>query len=138
MTQILMASHNVFLQRSTQEEMMGLISQFRGIDVEERGSVDKQSVMKAVQDSREANYDQVRETLKEVNLDSSGRVELEDYVDVSRGVKHMHGVHWLTTFCGAAVGQAASRSKRRRRRGHKGQGDCQGQQCERAAYHQRG
>ena len=87
MKQILMPSHDVFLQRSTQEEMMGLISQFRGIDVEERGSVDKQSVMKAVQDSREANYDQVRETLKEVNLDSSGRVELEDYVDVSRGVK---------------------------------------------------
>lgn len=62
---------------------MGLISQFRTIDIEEKGSVDKQSLIKSVQESGEANYDQVRETLKEVNLDSSGRVELEDYVDVS-------------------------------------------------------
>jgi plastin-1 len=63
--------------------MMGLISQFRTIDIEEKGSVDKQSLIKSVQESGEENYDQVRETLKEVNLDSSGRVELEDYVDVS-------------------------------------------------------
>lgn len=61
---------------------MGVISRFRHIDLEEKGSVDKQSVMKAIQDSGEASYDQVRETLKEVNLDSSGRVELDDYVDV--------------------------------------------------------
>ncbi|UZJ51374.1 hypothetical protein CBS101457_000694 [Exobasidium rhododendri] len=66
----------------SQQEMMGLISQFRGIDVEEKGSVDKQNLMKAMQDSGEANYDQIRETLKEVNLDSSGKVELEDYVDL--------------------------------------------------------
>lgn len=66
--------------------MMGLISQFRNIDMEEKGSVDKQSLTKALQDTGEANYDQVRETLKEVNLDSSGRVELEDYVEVSLAV----------------------------------------------------
>jgi plastin-1 len=77
----------VYQSHSTQQEMMGLISQFRNIDVEEKGSVDKQSLIKSVQDSGEANYDQVRETLKEVNLDSSGRVELEDYVDVS-GASH--------------------------------------------------
>jgi plastin-1 len=62
--------------------MMGLISQFRNIDVEEKGSIDKQTVIKAMQDSGEANYDQVRETLKEVSIDSSGKVELEDYVEV--------------------------------------------------------
>ncbi|PWN47894.1 hypothetical protein IE53DRAFT_389952 [Violaceomyces palustris] len=62
--------------------MMGLISRFRAIDVEEKGSVPKLDVVKAIQDQGEATYDQVRETLKEVNLDASGRVELEDYVDL--------------------------------------------------------
>ncbi|CAO1636784.1 unnamed protein product [Parajaminaea phylloscopi] len=66
----------------SQEEMMGLINRFRQIDVDGTGSVGKQDVIKAVEDSKEATYDQARETLKEVNLDSSGRVELEDYVDL--------------------------------------------------------
>lgn len=61
---------------------MGLIQRFRTIDVEDKGSVDKPGIVKAIQDSGEATYDQVRETLKEVNLDASGRVELDDYVDV--------------------------------------------------------
>lgn len=68
---------------SSQEEMMQLISSFRSIDVEERGSVAKQDMIKTLQDQGES-YDAVRETLKEVDLDSSGRVELEDYVDVSQ------------------------------------------------------
>lgn len=66
----------------SQEEMMGLISRFRGMDVEEKGSIPKQDVIKAIQDQGEASYDQVRETLKEVDLDASGRVELDDYVDL--------------------------------------------------------
>lgn len=66
---------------------MGLIGKFRQIDIEEKGSVARQDLVKAVQDSNEASYDQVRETLKEVELDSSGRVELEDYVDVSSRLK---------------------------------------------------
>lgn len=61
---------------------MGLINRFHQIDVDGRGAVEKQDVVKAVQDQGEATYDQARETLKEVNLDSSGRVELDDYVDV--------------------------------------------------------
>ncbi|SPO30283.1 probable SAC6 - actin filament bundling protein, fimbrin [Ustilago trichophora] len=66
----------------SQEEMMGLISRFRTLDVEEKGSIPKQDVIKAIQDQGDASYDQVRETLKEVDLDASGRVELDDYVDL--------------------------------------------------------
>ncbi|KDN38930.1 putative SAC6-actin filament bundling protein, fimbrin [Tilletiaria anomala UBC 951] len=66
----------------SQEEMMGLISKFRAIDVEENGSVARQDVIKAMEESKEASYDQVRETLKEVAIDSSGRVELDDFVDL--------------------------------------------------------
>lgn len=77
---------------SSQEEMMQLINRFHQIDVEGRGAVGKTDVIKAVQDQGEASYDQARETLKEVNLDSSGRVELEDYVDVSL-IWCMEGTH---------------------------------------------
>ncbi len=67
---------------SSQEEMMGLISSFRAIDIDEKGAVAKPEVIKALESSREASYDQVRETLKEVSIDSSGKVELEDYVEL--------------------------------------------------------
>lgn len=52
----------------------------RQLDLEGKG-VAQQDVIKSLQN--EATYDQVRETLKDVSLDASGRVEIEDYVDVS-------------------------------------------------------
>lgn len=59
-----------------------MIAKFKQIDVDDRGSLDRQVVVKEVQQLENASYDQVRETLKDVSLDASGRVELEDYVDV--------------------------------------------------------
>jgi plastin-1 len=45
--------------------------------------VDQATIISAVQKDGEAsNYDEIRATLKEVQLDASGRVELEDYVEV--------------------------------------------------------
>ena len=79
----------IFFGNSSQEDVWGLINSFRQIDIEEKGSVPRQDVVKALQDSKEASYDQVRETLKEVSLDSSGRVELEDYVDVGIQQRHL-------------------------------------------------
>ena len=66
----------------SQEEMMSIISKFKQMDMDDRGSLDRQVVMKEVQQQEHASYDQVRETLKDVDLDASGRVELEDYVDL--------------------------------------------------------
>lgn len=113
--------------------MMSLINRFHQIDIEGRGSVGKPEVIKAVQDQGEASYDQARETLKEVNLDSSGRVELEDYVEVSRRrLAAMRCDQTMLTLClpsmiaRAALCQAASRPQCRRRDGHQGQGDSQG------------
>lgn len=51
----------------------------RQLDVDGKG-VAQQDIIKSLQN--EATYDQVRETLKDVSLDASGRVEVEDYVDV--------------------------------------------------------
>lgn len=61
---------------------MSVIAKFKQMDVDDRGSLDRQVVVKEAQQLENASYDQVRETLKEVDLDASGRVELEDYVDL--------------------------------------------------------
>ena len=42
-------------------------------------------MIKATQSSERQPYDVVRQALKEVDLDSSRRVELDDYVDVRLG-----------------------------------------------------
>ena len=47
------------------------------------GRVDKTSVINALQAKGES-YDRVRETLKHVSVDASGKVELEDWVEVCR------------------------------------------------------
>ncbi|KAI3626420.1 hypothetical protein CBS9595_001781 [Malassezia furfur] len=64
----------------SQEEMMSLINKFHQMDVDGKGSLERQVVVKEVQDLEKASYDQVRATLKDVNLDASGRVEVEDYL----------------------------------------------------------
>ncbi|WFC93570.1 fimbrin [Malassezia brasiliensis] len=66
----------------SQEEMMSLINKFHQMDVDGKGSLERQVVVKEVQDLEKASYDQVRATLKDVELDASGRVEVEDYVDL--------------------------------------------------------
>ena len=56
---------------------------FRKLDVDDKGYLDEATVIKATQASERQPYDTVRQALKEVDLDSSRRVELDDYVDVS-------------------------------------------------------
>ena len=51
------------------------------IDTNEPGRVDKAKVLRSLQSSG-ANYDLARETLKHVSVDASGKVELEDWVEV--------------------------------------------------------
>lgn len=65
-----------------QHEIFGLQDAFRKLDVEDKGYLDEATVIKATQHSERQSYDVVRQALKEVGLDSSRRVELEDYVDV--------------------------------------------------------
>lgn len=65
-----------------QNEIFSLQDAFRKLDVEDKGSIDEATVIKATQQSERQPYDVVRQALKEVELDSSRRVELDDYVDV--------------------------------------------------------
>lgn len=65
-----------------QGEIFSLQDAFNRLDVEDRGYLDESTVIKAAQQSERQPYDVVRAALKDVELDSSRRVELEDYVDV--------------------------------------------------------
>ena len=60
-----------------------LIFSCRKIDLEGKGYVEQATIIGAVQRAGEgATYDEIRATLRECNIDASGRVELEDYVEV--------------------------------------------------------
>lgn len=66
-----------------QDEIFGLQDAFRKLDVDDKGYIDEATAIKATQSSERQPYDVVRQALKEVDLDSSRRVELDDYVGVS-------------------------------------------------------
>lgn len=66
-----------------QQDIFSLQDAFRKLDVDDKGYIDEATVIKATQQSERQPYDVVRQALKEVDLDSSRRVELDDYVDAS-------------------------------------------------------
>ncbi len=70
-----------------QNEIFQLQDAFRKLDVDDKGYLDESTVIKATQQSERQSYDAVRQALKEVELDSSRRVELEDYVDLISKVR---------------------------------------------------
>lgn len=69
-----------------QSQLFEIIDEFRSLDVEEKG-VDKKDVINFVSKKGEYSYDQCRETLKQVDVDASGKVELDDYVDLVAKLK---------------------------------------------------
>lgn len=71
----------------SQEDLFGVIEKFRNIDIDEKGWVEKQQVLDAVSKSGEASYDEAREALKACSVDASGRVELDDYVELEAKLK---------------------------------------------------
>lgn len=65
-----------------QEGVMALQDTFLRSDQDEKGYLDEATAIKTAQDLERKPYDEVRATLKQVELDSSRRVELDDFVDV--------------------------------------------------------
>lgn len=63
-----------------QGDIFALTDAFRKLDVDDKGYLEEATAIKATQQSERQPYDVVRQALKEVELDSSRRVELEDYV----------------------------------------------------------
>ncbi|KAJ6571647.1 Ca2+-binding actin-bundling protein [Mycena capillaripes] len=66
----------------TRDEMFDLINRFNAIHTDSPGRVDKAAVLQSLQSSGES-YDLARETLKKVSVDASGKVELEDWVELN-------------------------------------------------------
>ena len=66
------------------------------IPTDSPGRVDKAAAITALQHSGES-YDRVRETLKDVSVDASGKVELEDWVEVRH--KKSHLCTGFNTYC---------------------------------------
>lgn len=58
-----------------------VVGWYSAISTETPGRVDKAAAITSLQNSGES-YDRVRETLKDVSVDASGKVELEDWVEV--------------------------------------------------------
>ncbi|KAI6045325.1 calponin homology domain-containing protein [Pisolithus marmoratus] len=83
----------------TQDEMFDLINRFNAIHTDTPGRVDKSSVLQALQNSGES-YDQARETLKHVSVDASGKVELEDWVELNVKLRTQTKASVLVTRAG--------------------------------------
>ncbi|TCD62721.1 hypothetical protein EIP91_006519 [Steccherinum ochraceum] len=66
----------------SQDEMFDLINRFNSISTETPGRIDKGEVLRVLQSNGES-YDRARETLKQVSVDASGKVELEDWVELN-------------------------------------------------------
>lgn len=70
-----------------QAQIFDLIDEFRKIDLDEKGWVEKKDVINAIASQGTFSYDEARETLKTVEVDASGHVEVEDYVDLVSKLK---------------------------------------------------
>ncbi|KAK2467629.1 hypothetical protein APHAL10511_000484 [Amanita phalloides] len=73
-------------QQVSRDEMFDLINRFNAISTDTPGRVDKSAVLQALQSQGES-YDVARETLKHVSVDASGKVELEDWVELNVKLK---------------------------------------------------
>lgn len=65
-----------------QDEIFKLQDNFQRFDNDDKGYLDEATAIKVTQQLENKPYDAVRAALKEVELDSSRRVELDDFVDV--------------------------------------------------------
>lgn len=110
----------------SQEEVMSLVSRFKcvspatvetgadrrssAIDIDGKGSVAKPEVITSLSTGGQAEgtYDAVRTTLKEVAVDASGKVELDDYVDLVAKLREGRN-----RTAGQAVGKAGAGGKGR-------------------------
>ncbi|KAB8255878.1 calponin homology domain-containing protein [Aspergillus pseudonomiae] len=86
-----------------QGEIFSLQDAFRKLDVDDKGYLDEATVIKATQQAERQPYDIVRQALKEVELDSSRRVELEDYVDLISKLRSTSGQSGLAGTAGPAA-----------------------------------
>ncbi|KAH7921167.1 fimbrin [Leucogyrophana mollusca] len=91
----------------SQDEMFDLINRFNSLDTDTPGRIDKAAVLQALQSSGES-YDQARETLKHVSVDASGKVELEDWVELNVKLRTQSKGAGLSTKAGKVTVQGSN------------------------------
>ncbi|KAB5591427.1 Fimbrin [Ceratobasidium theobromae] len=92
----------------TQEDMFSLINKFNELDTEDTGAITKANAISALQNSGEGSYDQVREVLKHVSIDASGKVELEDWVELVTKLRSARASAILPTKAGKVTVQGSN------------------------------
>ncbi|KAF8547298.1 fimbrin [Imleria badia] len=83
----------------TRDEMFDLINRFNAILTDSPRCIDKSAVLHTLQSSGES-CDQARETLKGVSVDASGKVELEDWVELNVKLRTQSKASVLPTRAG--------------------------------------
>jgi len=91
----------------SRDEIFDLINQFKHIDTDDTGRVDKARVLQALQ-SKGESYDRARETLKHVSVDASGKVELEDWVELNAKLRDERHNTVLATKAGKVTVQGSN------------------------------
>ncbi|KAG8707721.1 hypothetical protein FRC08_000328 [Ceratobasidium sp. 394] len=92
----------------SQEDMFELINKFNALDTDTPGAVSKSSAIAALQASGEGSYDQVREVLKGVSVDASGKVELDDWVELVTKLRAARASTILPTKAGKVTVQGSN------------------------------
>lgn len=88
---------------------MALAILTRQIDADDKGWIDKQTVIEEVSKSTGESYDNVRQTLKQVDVDASDHVEMEDFVELHALLKeHKAGPAPTSSFPGSVPAAAGS------------------------------
>ncbi|KAG0343416.1 hypothetical protein BG004_005335 [Podila humilis] len=60
-----------------------LVSQFRRFDIDGRGQIDQKDLVKVIQDIGEGqSYDQIRATIKAVDINATGKVEVDEFLEI--------------------------------------------------------
>lgn len=70
-----------------QSDLFNIVEDFRSIDLDDKGWVEKLDVYNSISKKGDYTYDEARETLKNVDVDASGHVELDDYVELIAKLK---------------------------------------------------
>ena len=99
---------------------------------------DKQRVLQSLQAHGES-YDRAREVLKHVSVDSSGKVELDDWVEVRTSpqiLSQSRGAYMRRFIAITAEREASQPSEGGASALASGQGHRAGLECERQPYHQ--
>lgn len=80
----------------SQEELYSTIEKFRVIDLNDNGYIQKQDVFDSISQNDNISYDDVREIFKKVDVDASGRVELDDFVELTAKIKEFNSSSNIT------------------------------------------